>query len=125
MTKPKLRKFVVHLHTHILDAAHYDLMLESLDSKSLETFRLDSKLKPLGAGETIELEKIADHDIKFLSYQGKVNKGKGNVEIVQSGSFLQENIDEHNSILTLNIEGDTLKFSMKQIAANNWQLSCK
>ncbi len=112
MANSKLRKFVLHLHTHIEQAAHYDLMLESQDSNSLETFRLNTILKPLAAGETIALEKIAPHDIKFLSYQGKVNGGKGSVEIIQSGLFEQKQMDNDHSIITFKTNGNELKFSM-------------
>ncbi len=123
MAKSKLRKFVLHLHKHIERDAHYDLMLESLDSNSLETFRLNSTLKPLAAGEVIALERIAPHDVKFLSYQGKVNGGKGSVEIIQSGLFEQEQINGASSTITFEINGNKLKFSMQQITPENWQLS--
>jgi len=60
------------------------LMLETGDC--LETYRVDAPperwpQKPAAA------TRIFDHPVKFLTYQGSVNKGEGLVEIADAGSY--------------------------------------
>jgi hypothetical protein len=80
----KYRKFVVQKHQRNSQAPHWDLMLES--GGILETYRLplppEKWLK-----EAIETVKIFDHPIRFLSYEGPVNEGKGRVDIADRGTY--------------------------------------
>ena len=52
----------------------------------LETYRVDVPPEELGP-KPVEVEKIFDHPLKFLSYEGSVNKGKGSVEIADWGKY--------------------------------------
>jgi hypothetical protein len=79
-----IRKFVVQKHQKESEPTHWDLMLESGDF--LETYRLalpPEKWKK----NAIEAMKIFDHPLKFLSYEGRVNKGKGWVKIADCGTY--------------------------------------
>ena len=62
----KKRRFVVQEHT-TPDGIHWDLMLEM--NNVLMTYRLEKSPNRL-LKEHSSAEKIADHSLKFLTYQG-------------------------------------------------------
>ncbi|MEN6385534.1 MAG: endonuclease/exonuclease/phosphatase family protein [Phycisphaerales bacterium] len=83
------RQFVIHKHTRG-DDIHWDLMIE--DGDVLKTWRLENPPEKL-AGDSDKLNPvktkatpIQDHDKKFLTYQGPVNKNTGTAEIVDEGT---------------------------------------
>jgi len=87
--------FVIHKHTKG-NETHWDLMIESGDV--LKTWRLENPPEKLvsEANEKTKATPIADHDKKFLTYQGIVNNGKGTVEIVDEGTCIIESISEND-----------------------------
>jgi hypothetical protein len=76
------RHFVIQKHTRG-NETHWDLMIEWGDK--LKTWRLENPPEKLTSEKT-KATPIFDHDKKFLTYQGLVNNGKGNVEIVDEGT---------------------------------------
>src|SRR5690349_3380568 len=62
--------------------AHFDLMLEH--NGSLRTWALD---KLPETGETVSAEQLPDHRLAYLTYEGEVTGGRGNVSRVDSGSY--------------------------------------
>ncbi len=52
----------------------------------LITYRIDKPPEEMISG-TSEAQRIADHDIKFLSYEGPVNKGLGDVAMCERGKY--------------------------------------
>lgn len=110
-------RFVIQEHTKP-DDLHWDLMLECDDI--LQTYRLD---KP--PSEILDFaataEKIFDHPIRFLTYQGPVNNGKGNVKIADSGTYRRT--DSSDSSIKLKLEGKILTgfFLLTHIKENLWQ----
>ena len=98
--KSSMNKFVIQKHTKA-DDTHWDLMLQA--GSVLQTWRLDCPPKKL-QGQTITAIKIFDHPLKFLTYEGSVNDGKGQVEIVDSGTY---------KLLAKNPEFKELKFKGK------------
>jgi hypothetical protein len=66
------KKFVIQKHSRG-DDVHWDLMLEAGDV--LETYRLAVPPEKI-TGKPVEAVKIFDHPLKFLTYEGSVNKAK-------------------------------------------------
>jgi len=99
--------FVIHKHTRG-DEVHWDLMIEQGDC--LKTWRLENPPEKL-ASEKTKATPIFDHDKKFLTYQGLVNSGKGNVEIVDEGNCTIESADENQ--MTINLNGKRLSGSFQ------------
>jgi hypothetical protein len=97
-------KFVIQEHTKAGDM-HWDLMFES--GKVLETYRLNLPPKKLSQQEIASAVRIFDHLLKFLTYEGSVNKGKGIVKIVDSGTYQLLSVDEKQWVLQL--DGKVLK----------------
>jgi hypothetical protein len=106
-----MNQFVVHKHTRG-NEVHWDLMIEW--GEKLKTWRLENPPEKL-ASEKTKATPIFDHDKKFLTYQGPVNNGKGNVEIVDEGNCIIES--ETNNEIKINFEGKILKgnFTLQSI----------
>src|SRR5262245_11973321 len=74
-------RFVIleHDHPHL----HWDLMLEAGDA--LWTWRLERP--PHGGLETIPAERIGDHRLDYLEYEGPVSRGRGSVKRWDWGTY--------------------------------------
>jgi len=111
-------RFVVQEHT-TPDGIHWDLMLE--EGEALTTFRLE---RPPGAVSTgaIRATKIFDHPLKFLTYEGPVQKRTGKVRIVDSG--ICDLSDEGEHVITLELRGTILQggFTLTRTEGASWQL---
>jgi hypothetical protein len=111
------KQFVVQEHRRGEDV-HWDMMLE--DEGSLSTYRFPLPPKEITASPVI-VEKIFDHDPKFLAYEGPVNKGMGTVHIVDSGSF--QMIEKTEIMVRVRMEGKILcgEFVFEHIERDQWQ----
>jgi NCAIR mutase (PurE)-related protein len=96
-------RFVVQEHT-TPDGVHWDLMLEKGDV--LTTFRLEQPPAAVLTG-TVPATKIFDHPLKFLTYEGPVQKGTGKVRIVERGTC--DLPVEGEDIITLKLHGTILQ----------------
>ena len=112
-----VKRFVIQKHTKAGEV-HWDLMLET--GKVLQTYRLQLPPEKLPQQTSVAL-KIFDHPVKFLTYQGSVNKGKGTVEIAETGTYQMLNANERRQELLL--EGKFLKgkFILTHIEDDRWE----
>jgi hypothetical protein len=102
MDEPK--KFVVQRHERQNEPTHWDLMLETGDF--LETYRVGEPPEQWGS-DPIEAVRIFDHPLKFLTYEGPVNKGKGSVSIDDWGTYrIVKRLEDR---LGLELAGNVLK----------------
>ena len=121
-TGKKLKRFVIHKHTR-QGQIHWDLMLEAGDV--LETYRVTlppARLVQL-SGESAIAVKIDDHPHKFLTYEGPVNQGKGQVTMADRGEY--EVLEKGPALKKLCFKGAILKgiFTLTQISGDQWQLA--
>lgn len=89
--------FVIHEHTLEGDI-HWDMMLQ--DGELLKTWRLDIGPEKIH-NKPVNATKIFDHPLRFLTYQGPVNKGKGTVRIVDKGTYKIVNLTDGNLEISL------------------------
>jgi len=87
----------------------------------LETYRVSLPPENWGV-KPVEAVKIFDHPLKFLSYEGSVNKGKGRVEIVDCGTYCLTEKDETQQQISL--AGNLLKgeFQLCLIKDDRWEV---
>ena len=104
MRGEKSKRYVIQRHERQGEEVHWDLMLET--AGFLETYRVNKPPEEWGKGP-IEAEKIFDHPLKFLTYEGPVNKGKGSVTIADSGRY--EIASQNENHLTVYFAGEILK----------------
>ena len=115
------KHFVIQEHSRGT-CVHWDFMLEAGDH--LATWRLDAHPADI-ADQPVTAVKIFDHEGRFLTYEGPVNKGQGQVKIVESGTFLVTNTDD--TVIDMTLSGRILKgnFKLKRVSGDNWRLfSC-
>ena len=110
------KNFVIQQHSSTSDV-HWDFMLQIGDS--LRTYRLDKPPQELGQTPANAV-KIFDHPQKFLTYEGPVNKGRGNVKIADSGTY--EILRQSEDRLEINLNGKILKgnFTLSRIESDNF-----
>ena len=114
-------QFVIQKHTKP-GGAHWDLMLQEGDL--LQTWRLDKEPKQLPEAQT-KAEKIFDHPLKFLTYEGKVNEGRGSVKIADKGTC--KITTQSDGKIEMELAGAILKgkFVLIHITENRWQFGSK
>jgi len=71
-------RFVIQFHD-APDGPHYDLMLEH--EGALATWRLEELPGGAGGAGAMPAEKLPDHRLAYLSYEGPVSGGRGSVRI--------------------------------------------
>jgi hypothetical protein len=110
-------RFVVQEHT-TPEGIHWDLMLEQSDV--LTTFRLEAEPAHCLAHE-VRAVKIFDHPLRFLTYEGPVQKGTGKVRIVDAGDYRCH--DRKDDLLALELNGAILKgdFALIRVEETKWQ----
>lgn len=99
---------------------HWDLMLQM--DKVLWTWRMDCPPADIGAN-SILIEKIADHPLRFLAYEGPVQNGTGQVQIADKGqlSVLSNSLSE----MIVELGGTILRgrFALRLQKENRWILA--
>lgn len=106
-------RFVVQEHT-AAQGVHWDLMLEQ--GGVLTTFRLEEHPAQALSHE-VRAVKIFDHPLRFLTYEGPVQKGTGKVRIVDSGVYSHR--DRRGDLWALELNGAILKGSFVLIGVED------
>jgi hypothetical protein len=112
-------RFVVQEHT-TPQGVHWDLMIEQGDT--LTTFRL-AESPENATDHTVEAVRIADHALRFLTYEGPVQKGTGKVRIVDRGDHAIS--EEREDAISLELHGVVLtgRFTLTRLESPVWQLA--
>ena len=79
------KQFVIQQHT-TPNGVHWDLMLEM--NNCLWTWRLNTPPEKI-TNAPVSAERIQDHPLRFLTYQGPVQNGTGQVKITDKGTYTQ------------------------------------
>ena len=88
---------------------------------ALQTYRL--QLPPEKLKQKNTAVKISDHPLRFLTYEGSVNKGLGSVQIADCGTY--ELLNETDDSKKIQFNGKFLKdiFTLTRIEAKNWEFT--
>lgn len=117
--KSSPKQFVIQQHT-TPEGVHWDLMLE-MDG-TLWTWRLTVPPAEI-ENEPVTAERINDHPLRFLTYEGPVQNNTGNVTLADKGTFLLT--EQTNISLAVafagKILGGTFRLCKPQ-AQDNWEL---
>lgn len=97
------RRFVILEHDH--PYLHWDLLLE--EEFSARTWRL---LRKPCLGEPIGAERLADHRLMYLDYEGVVSGDRGSVKRFLAGTW--EPISEQTGLLTFKLRGRSVTESV-------------
>lgn len=112
-------QFVVQFHSGH-GPTHYDLMLEH--GGALATWRLDASPAGLAAGESMPARKLADHRKHYLTYQGPVSGGRGEVRILDRGRY--ELAGQTDDLWEVALHGGALKgrYELRRLGGGDWVL---
>ena len=99
------RRFVIQNHT-TADGGHFDLMLEA--GGALATWRLSR----LPGGEAQAAERLGDHRLAYLEYEGEISGGRGRVEIADRGSYRL--LDEGDDLWRFELAGRRVRGHKKK-----------
>jgi bifunctional non-homologous end joining protein LigD len=115
MTGPR---FVVQEHT-TPEGVHWDFMIER--EGVLATFRLEQPPQAV-LDHAVRAVQIFDHPLRFLTYEGPVQKGAGRVSLVDRGTC--HGSDEKDGPITLDLRGEILRgrFTLTRIDGPHWEL---
>src|SRR5689334_12847576 len=105
-------RFVILLHETppgYPRGAHLDLMLEQA-----ETLRTWALAKPPLPGEIVSAERLPDHRLDYLDYEGAVSRDRGVVSRVDSGRY--EVLQETASALAVRLEGQKIRGTLTLVA---------
>ena len=88
----------------------------------LKTFRLDRPPEDLLKGPA-SATPIADHPIRFVTYQGPVNTGQGSVRIADQGIY--STLDQTGQLWDMEWTGTILtgRFRLRCLQQDRWELS--
>jgi DNA ligase D-like protein (predicted 3'-phosphoesterase) len=113
------RTFVMHRHTQP-NSVHFDFMLESDDH--LLTWRVNTPPDQI-TDQPAQATKILNHPKKYLTYEGPVQNGTGEVAIVDKGSFALSK--ECKGKLEFELTGNILTgaFTLTQTSGDNWLIA--
>jgi len=119
MRSKKPKRFVIQRHEREGQAVHWDLMLEA--GGVLQTYRITVPPEEW-ASKPAEAQRIFDHSLNFLSYEGSVNKGKGRVAIADAGTYRA--LTQNEKQQKLEFAGRILKgeFELTRIGEARWEL---
>ncbi len=96
---------------------HWDVMVQCGDV--LWTWR--AACVPTASAASLPLEKIADHPLRFLTYEGPVQNHTGQVRRIDAGACL---LKKKSNSLCIDFQGQLLRgaFVLENIGASGWVL---
>ena len=97
---PVTSEFVIQMHSGH-GPTHYDLMLRN--GGALATWQLDHMPTDAVAGRDAPARKLPDHRLTYLTYEGPLSKGRGQVRIVDRG--LCELIEQQSGRWRFRLDG--------------------
>ncbi len=101
------------------EPSHWDLMLE--DGGVLLTWRLMEL--PTAGGAAVAAQKLPDHRLAYLEYEGPVSGGRGEVRRVDAGEFAWVLRETGRSLIEA--AGDLLRgrVALERIGGDTWGLT--
>jgi hypothetical protein len=116
-------RFVILLHetpAGYVRATHFDLMLQH--AGSLRTWALDAMP---AIGKTATAERLPDHRLAYLDFEGPIAGGRGTVRRVAAGEY--ETAEERAGCLVVQVRGAKLQgtLTLEEVAGSNqrWRVS--
>lgn len=97
-------RFVIQKHVK-RRTSHFDLMLEK--HGKLLTWSITDILSLQKKGKAVQAKKLPDHRLLYLDYEGKISRGRGNVQIWDRGTYQAKQY--HNAFIFINLKGNRLK----------------
>ena len=85
------KRFVIQIHSGY-GQIHYDMMLS--DGDALATWQFAGTPSEVSFSKPLTCNRIQDHRVAYLSYEGPISKGRGRVDIFDRGEYDAIAVDE-------------------------------
>jgi hypothetical protein len=110
--------FVIHEHSGY-GPTHYDLMLE--DGPVLATWQIPACPFEIGQTGALSATKLPDHRKHYLDYQGPVSGGRGQVRLIEKGTY--EILARDQRLWQVKLCGGTLQgsFELAKEGDDSWR----
>ena len=79
-----IMRYVILHHTGIAQP-HFDLMIQPPQARALLTWRI---ISPPGEWPAAQAERLADHRMVYMTYEGEISGGRGFVKRVGEGEVI-------------------------------------
>ena len=112
-------RFVVQEHRKDQNV-HWDLMLE--EGEHLATWQTPAPLAQWG-GIPLTCQKIFDHRLKYLTYEGPLSNNRGEVCIVAAGTWRPIQISDDQWQIRLESDNISGHLGLRKIREDQWQLT--
>ncbi len=112
-------RFVIQEHKKEGQEVHWDLMLEA--GEVLESYRLELGPEELKE-RVVRAERIFDHPLRFLTYEGAVNEGKGNIRIAEAGRYESRVTEEGQYRIIFGGEVLRGEYRLVHVEGRNWEI---
>jgi hypothetical protein len=111
--------FVIHEHSGC-GPTHYDLMLE--DGPVLATWQIPVCPFPIGQEGGVSATKLPDHRKRYLDYQGPISRGRGEVRLVEKGTY--EVLAREEGLWRVKLSGSVMRgsFELAKEGETAWRL---
>ncbi|MGK7941757.1 MAG: DNA polymerase ligase N-terminal domain-containing protein [Crocosphaera sp.] len=115
------KQFVFHHHTGY-GQPHYDLMLEQ--GETLATWQLTIPLSEIPDEQAIMVQKIQDHRLIYLTYEGAISRGRGQIKRLDFGDYELLIKEKYHWEFILNGQQLTAHYKLTKIDLDNhsWNL---
>ncbi|MCJ7544565.1 MAG: hypothetical protein MUP47_08410 [Phycisphaerae bacterium] len=102
---------------------HYDLMLQR--GQTLATWQLGQSPLELSPGQTLAALKLTDHRLGYLTYEGPVSGGRGEVAHEEEGTY--ELLSEGPKGWRVRLNGARMRgvYLLRAEAGGGWVLACE
>lgn len=112
-------RFVVQEHRKDRNV-HWDLMLQ--EGEHLATWKVPASPTQWG-GMPLPCQKIFDHRLKYLTYEGPLSDNRGEVCIVVAGTYQPVQISDDQWQVRLESDSMSGLLGLYKIRDNQWQLT--
>lgn len=110
------RPFVIQVHSGH-GPLHCDLMLARDADGRLETWQLACSPAVLEAGGIVRADRLPDHRRTYLTYEGPVSRGRGEVRIFDRGVWRE--LVRRESTIRLRLDGEKLRGEFQLLRDEN------
>lgn len=114
-------RFVIQEHT-TQEQTHWDFMLQQQDH--LATWQIPTPPNTWHE-TTIKCNRIFNHRLKYLTFEGPISNNRGNVKIVDKGEYILQHADEN--IWQVQLLGDNIVGNIELVKINDksWQMKLR
>lgn len=115
-------EFVIHVHSGF-GPTHFDLMLRR--GEALATWQMRQSPLELAPGQSVPARRLGDHRLAYLTYEGAVSGGRGEVARQDKGTY--ELLADDAEGWRVRLAGGRMRgvYRLRAVEGDDWELLCE